>query len=160
MMSIDTDARFQYCIPILLNDEGGYVNNPQDPGGETKYGISKRSFPNLDIANLTPAQAESIYYNNYWLPIGGGQIPAHLDLWLFTASVMSGPTEAIKLLQQLVGSAQDGQFGPHTLAAVQQFPAARYHEYLTMFTMHLYSLGTFGTFGKGWLNRLFKLAAE
>jgi len=158
-MDINSDLRFQYCIPILLQDEGGYVNNPNDPGGETKYGISKRSFPNLDIANLTPEQAAVIYYNQYWVPCGGGQLPPHLDLWVFTAAVMSGPVTAIQMLQQLVGSAADGKLGPLTLGAVGRFPASRYYEYLWVFGKHLSSLSGWRYFGDGWMNRLFRLAA-
>jgi lysozyme family protein len=54
----------------ILAVEGGYVNNPADPGGETKYGISKRAYPNIDIAKLTLDQALNIYYNAYWQPLG------------------------------------------------------------------------------------------
>lgn len=158
-MDINSDLRFQYCIPILLQDEGGYVNDPHDPGGETKYGISKRQFPDLDIANLTPEQAAVIYYDKYWVPCGGGQIPEHLDLWVFTAAVMSGPAQAVKLLQETVGAGQDGQFGPLTLGRVQAFPGGRYHEYLGLFGQHLSGLPGWQYYGRGWLNRLFRLAA-
>lgn len=158
-MGINSDMRFRYCIPILLQDEGGYVNDPHDPGGETKYGISKRAFPNLDIANLTPEQAAVLYYHKYWLPCGGGQIPEHLDLWVFTAAVMSGPEEAIKLLQKLVGTTQDGKLGPLTFGAVKRLPVSRQHEYLGLFGAHLSTLGGWKYYGGGWLNRLFRLAA-
>ena len=54
-------AEFKLAIPRVITNEGGYVNDPDDPGGETKYGISKRSYPALDIKNLTVEQATAIY---------------------------------------------------------------------------------------------------
>lgn len=60
---------------FVLDHEGGYSNDPTDPGGETKYGISKRAHPNLDIKNLTPEQALDIYLKEYWEPIGGDNLP-------------------------------------------------------------------------------------
>jgi len=57
---------YNKAFKIVIGNEGGYVNNPSDPGGETKYGIAKRSFPNLDIKNLTLEKAKEIYYKNYW----------------------------------------------------------------------------------------------
>ena len=59
-------AEFKLAIPITLENEGGYVNDPDDPGGETKYGISKRSYPALDIKNLTVEQATAIYLRDFW----------------------------------------------------------------------------------------------
>lgn len=153
------DCNFDYCIPIILELEGGYVNDPRDPGGETNFGISKRAYPNFDIANLTVVQASSIYEQDYWLKWQCGQMPAHLDLWYFNACVMSGGVEAVKLLQQLVGANVDGVFGPKTLAQLKQFSPSRYHEYLTLYLLHLQSLGGWSTYGKGWTNRLFYIAA-
>jgi lysozyme family protein len=153
------NVNFDYCVPFILELEGGYVNDPNDPGGETNFGISKRAYPNLDIAGLTEASASAIYYQDYWLKWQCGQMPAHLDLWYFNACVMSGGAEAVKLLQKLIGVTGDGVFGPATLAALKAFPASRYHEYLTLYLLHLQSLGTWGNFGKGWTNRLFFIAA-
>jgi lysozyme family protein len=59
---------FSKIINFVLSEEGGYVNNPLDPGGETKFGISKRAYPNLDIKNLTREQAIEIYRKDYWNP--------------------------------------------------------------------------------------------
>ena len=153
------NINFDYCVPFILELEGGYVNDPSDPGGETNFGISKASYPNLDIANLTEAQASAIYYQDYWLKWQCGQMPAHLDLWYFNACVMSGGSEAVKLLQQLVGVPVDGVFGPQTLTALRSFDTTRYHEYLTLHLQHLEGLGVWANYGKGWTNRLFFIAA-
>ena len=62
--------KFDQCIAFVFDREGRvYENNPDDPGGETKYGICKKSFPSLDIKNLTEDQAKDIYYKNYWQPL-------------------------------------------------------------------------------------------
>lgn len=68
------DERFRRFFEDILKHEGGYVNHPNDPGGETKYGISKRSYPNLDIKNLTKEQAMEIYYNDYWIKSNANEI--------------------------------------------------------------------------------------
>jgi len=61
-------ANFSDSLNVILYHEGGYANNPADPGGETKYGISKKQYPDLDIAGLTPQQAGEIYRRDYWIP--------------------------------------------------------------------------------------------
>ena len=66
---------FTRCIRHILNEEGGYVNHAKDPGGETKYGISKRAYPHLDINNLTLDEAEAIYRLDYWEPVQGHSWP-------------------------------------------------------------------------------------
>ena len=59
-------TNFQQAIQFVLKHEGGYVCNPNDPGGETNYGISKQEYPDLDIKNLTVANAMDIYQRDYW----------------------------------------------------------------------------------------------
>src|SRR5690606_39725856 len=65
-MSTVTDERFLRAVEVVLEHEGGYVNDPRDPGGETNWGISKRAYPDLDIANLTRTDAIAIYYRDWW----------------------------------------------------------------------------------------------
>lgn len=157
---MNTDPNFNYCVQIILEVEGGLVDDPQDPGGVTKFGISKRAYPNLDVPSLTEEQAAQIYYEDYWVKFRCGDVPPHLDLWFLNACVMSGGSEATKLLQQLVGCTQDGVFGPATLKAVQQFPRGRDQEYLALYALHLMTLPGWAHDGHGWLNRLFRLAAQ
>ncbi|MEN2997548.1 MAG: glycosyl hydrolase 108 family protein [Brevinematia bacterium] len=68
------DKRFTRFFEDILKHEGGYVNHPADKGGETKYGISKRAYPNLDIKNLTKEQAMEIYYRDYWIKSNANEI--------------------------------------------------------------------------------------
>jgi lysozyme family protein len=155
------DINFDYCCPIILELEGGYVNDPADPGGETNYGISKRQYPNLDIANMTEAQATAIYQKDYWLANNCGQMPAHLDLWYFNACVMSGGQTAVKTLQQMLGGGVqvDGIFGQQTLTALKLFPSTGYHKYLTLYISHLETLPNWLNYKNGWTDRLFQIAA-
>ncbi len=71
---------WEKAISFVLKWEGGYSNDPYDSGGETKYGISKRSYPNLDIKNLTLEQAKEIYKRNYWDKIDGDNLPYPRDI--------------------------------------------------------------------------------
>jgi len=108
-------ASFELAIPTVLENEGGYVNNPNDPGGETRFGISKRSYPRLDIKNLTRDEAIEIYRTDFWKFDGVND--QCLATKIFDSYVNMGHT-AIKLLQRLLGQAQDGAWGPNTQAAV------------------------------------------
>lgn len=93
-----SDAR--RAIDILIELEGGYSNHPGDPGGETKYGISKRAFPNEDIKNLTKQRAYELYKEHYWDKIHGDELPWPINMLLFDMAVHSGPARAIKRLRR------------------------------------------------------------
>lgn len=90
---------FEFCIKIVLEKEGGYVNDPDDKGGETKFGISKRAFPNLDIANLTIEQAKAIYKKHYWDAINAESIKEELRLTAFDMAVNAGISTAKMILK-------------------------------------------------------------
>ena len=109
---------FDTAFETLITHEGGYVNNPRDPGGETKYGISKRSYPAEDIPNLTLARARFIYKRDFWDTVRGDELPYDLAYNLFAGAVNSGRGQAVRWLQRAVRVADDGKFGPLTLAAV------------------------------------------
>jgi len=91
---------FDIAFDFVLKHEGtNYVNDPNDPGGETKYGISKRSYPNLDIFNLSFENAKSIYYSDFWLKMNCDELESPLDICAFNCAVNCGPSIAYKLLQ-------------------------------------------------------------
>ena len=69
---------FEEIIDRVIESEGGYVNDPDDPGGETKYGISKRAYPEIVIKDLTIKQAKQIYYEDYWTPSKADQLSDQL----------------------------------------------------------------------------------
>lgn len=110
---------FQQAISKVIDFEGGYVNDPNDPGGETKYGISKRAYPNLDIASLTVEDATSIYQRDYWDKIGGDSLPSPLNFLAFDCAVNQGVERAKELLA-LTTSA--GEFAKHRLSLYQSLP--------------------------------------
>lgn len=109
--------KFQAFFDRLLGHEGGYVNDPNDPGGETKWGLSKRSYPNLIIKDLTREDAFNIYKRDLWDKIEADNLPASVAFQVFDFAVNSGIQTAIRYLQRALGVADDGYFGPVSKAA-------------------------------------------
>jgi lysozyme family protein len=146
---------FDEAFTALIGNEGGYVNNPADPGGETKYGISKRSYPNEDIRNLTIDRAKAIYLRDYWGPAGCDGVPYEIRFDLFDMAVNSGIKPAVRCLQTAAGSPADGVLGPNTLAAAAAMGGPRLSARFNGARLALMaSLPTWPTFGKGWANRI------
>jgi len=98
MPEIEYDEKYTRCVDIVIDIEGGYVFDKDDPGGETKYGISKRSHPDLDIKNLTKDDARKLYFKEYWVPSGAISLPWPLCLYLLDASVHHGVTRGKRML--------------------------------------------------------------
>lgn len=146
---------FEDFLPVLFEHEGGYVNHPKDPGGETKYGISKRAYPNEDIRNLTKGRAAQLYRRDYWDRCRCDDIPFSLACMLFDDAVNAGPGSAIPRFQRAIGVADDGIIGPVTLskanAVDEEFALMEYREFREIFYRRLRN---FPTFGRGWLRRL------
>ncbi len=112
-------ADFNKAIEKTLVNEGGYVNDPSDRGGETNYGISKRSYPNVDIQNLTVADAKEIYKRDYWDRLRADEIGSQqVAFELFDTAVNMGVRTASKLIQGCVGSHPDGVIGNMTLQSI------------------------------------------
>lgn len=148
-------ATFDEAFVIVVGSEGGYVDNPNDPGKATNWGISSRSYPDLDIKNLTIDHAKVLYKKDYWDVVRGDELPPPLSLITFDAAVNNGPGRAVRWLQQAVGAAQDGILGPGTLAALCSHPLAEVlAEFQARRTLFMLTLPTAGTFGLGWARRL------
>ena len=112
---------FREAIEVILKHEGGYVNDPVDPGGETNMGISKRAYPDLDIKGLTKQSVREIYYKDYWLKGKCPQVPDELRLIFFDMVVNMGKSRAVKILQKSVSAkgiktTVDGGIGPQTIS--------------------------------------------
>ena len=152
-------SAFDYALNFVLREEGGYTNNPADPGGETKFGISKRAYPDLDIASLTREQAAEIYRRDYWDRIKGDELSYPVALITFDSAVNCGVSRAVRWLQQAAGVDQDGIIGPATIRATE---GLEWREIATRIlaarNLHNVSLGHFPAFGMGWSRRLFRLA--
>lgn len=153
----DFDKAFEHVLGI----EGGYVNDPKDPGGETKYGICKRSYPAVDIKALTIEQAKAIYKRDYWDKIKGDDLPFPLNLFMFDAAVNQGVDPAIKMLQAALSVAQDGVIGAQTLkVAIQAKGSDLPAQFMAARAMRYIGTRNFDRFGKGWFKRLFVVSME
>jgi lysozyme family protein len=118
--------KFLKAFEYLMYHEGGYVNDPKDAGGETKFGISKRSYPSLDIKNLTRDQACKIYFVDFWMKAKCEDInDENIATKFFDLAVHTGIPQAVKLIQRALRSAgeqviEDGIIGPNTLSAINK----------------------------------------
>lgn len=145
---------FDISFDRLIKNEGGYVNNPTDPGGETNWGICKRSYPGVDIKNLTRDQAKAIYLRDFWRRGQMDQYDEAIAFQVFDAAVNHGIETAIRLLQRAAGVADDGDIGPVTVAAIKRKSVT---DMLMLFLAHRIKfwakLSTWDTFGRGWAIR-------
>lgn len=144
---------FDRAFEIIIGHEGGYVNDPRDPGGETKYGISKKAYPAFDIYNLTLNQAKMLYKRDYWDAVDAESIPGVARLMVFDCAVNCGVTTAKKLLQRAVGVKDDGVIGPKTRAAISNTPDIE-QRFAGYWLQYYTDLKGFDTYGKGWVRRV------
>ena len=151
------------CFALVLKNEGGYVDNPADPGGATNLGCTKavweqyigRSVTKDDIKALTPNDVMPLYKVKYWDTIKGDDLPEGVDYAVFDYAINSGPSRAAKALQSVLSITVDGQIGPATLRALE---TSNPREVATAVCearlAFLQSLSTYATFGKGWSRRV------
>ena len=148
-------ARFDAAFKALIDHEGGYVNHPKDPGGETRFGITKRSYPHLNIRDLTLDDARAIYRRDFWDRLQCDALPLAARFQVFDAAVNSGPGNAARWLQAAAGVAQDGLIGPATRQAVDAMhPAALVARFNAARLLSMTSLSTWPTFSRGWARRI------
>lgn len=144
---------FDKAFEIIIGHEGGYVNDPRDPGGETKYGISKKAYPYADIKNLTLDQAKEIYKRDYWDRLEADKLPESVRLMVFDCGVNCGLTAAKKILQRAAGAKDDGVIGPKTMLAVQYTPDLE-QQFAGFWLQYYTDLAGWPTYGKGWTRRV------
>jgi lysozyme family protein len=155
---------FEKSFSLLIDFEGGYSNNPKDPGGETKFGISKRAYPNLNIKNLTEDQAKEIYKKDYWDACRCAELPEFLKYSVFDYAVNSGPKKAVEVMQEILSEfgfpigGVDGIIGPKTMAHIKlvdpyEFAILLNQKRLLNFT----NIKNWDSFGKGWVKRICKI---
>ncbi len=158
---------FDEAFKRLIGHEGGYSTDRRDPGNwtggrvgvgtlkGTKFGLAANTYPNLDIKNLTLAQAKAIYKKDWWDKLGADGMHSAIVFQLWDFAINAGRSRAIKELQQAVGVPADGIIGPQTLAAVNEHDLNDVILSLTAERLKFYtSLSTFKTYGKGWTNRV------
>lgn len=146
------------AIDLVLEHEGGLVDNPQDPGGLTNFGFALREHPEMtadEIRHLTRQQAFDLYRKEYWNHINGDALPVGIGICTMDASVMSGISNGVKFLQRALNITDDGFIGPQTIGAAIQCDHS-----LTIVSCcdyrldFLKSLPTWTYFGNGWTNRV------
>src|ERR1051326_2925202 len=142
---------FAIAFDVVIGIERGVTT---DRGGLTKYGISKRQYPDLDIANLTLDQARRIYETDYWNKCRCDSLPARLAVCVFDAAVNEGQGTAIRMLQRAVKVLDDGMIGPSTIAAAHSVSDALTRFLAERAFMYAHTLD-FETEGHGWMSRLF-----
>ena len=148
---------FDDAFTSLIGSEGGYDNDPLDAGGETKFGISKRAYPNEDIAGMTLERAKAIYLHDYWGRAGCDKAPDALKFDLFDMAVNQGVGTAVRALQHAAGVVEDGIIGPNTLTALQRVPPASLLFRFDAARLISYTQADdarWARFGRGWVKRV------
>ena len=146
---------FDRAVDFVLEYEGGLVDDPADAGGVTKFGISQRAYPDLNIRELTTPAARQIYYEDYWLKCKCPELPYPLAMLVFDSAVNQGPSAAIKMLQQALGTEPDGVVGPITIAAGHRAELRKVTVDLAARRALRYALHPqVQQFGLGWYRRL------
>lgn len=150
---------FTQIFNRLIGHEGGYVNDPRDPGGETNWGITKRTAQangyQGSMQAMTREQAYKIYYSAFWLRYQCDKMPEAVAYQFFDAAVNHGLGNASRMLQRAVGVVDDGVIGNMTIAAIKKMAISDVIMRLNAERLEFYcKLSTFTTFGKGWVRRV------
>ena len=147
---------FDAAFDIIVGEEGALARDPADPGGETKFGISKRAYPSLDIAALTLDAAKAIYRRDYWDRHRCGEMPWRWGLAVFDACINQG--SGVRWAQLALSVDADGAVGPETLALMAKAPDDDYRAFLALRAEAYAHAREFAIYGHGWLKRLVRIA--
>ncbi|EIJ71732.1 MULTISPECIES: glycoside hydrolase family 108 protein [Pasteurellaceae] len=150
---------FQQIFDRLIGHEGGYVNDSRDPGGETNWGVTKRTAQangyTGNMKTMTRQQAYEIYHRAFWLRYNCEQMPDAVAYQFFDAAVNHGFGNASRMLQRAVGVLDDGIIGKYSLEAINSNPISDTLMVLNGERLNFYTrLKNFDRFGKGWVNRV------
>ena len=160
---------WQKSLNLVLQSEGGYSDDPKDPGGRTNLGVTQsvweswvgRVSSEKEMRNLVPADVEPLYKRKYWDACDCDLLPDGLDYLVFDFAVNAGVGRSVKTLQSCVDATMDGQIGKNTLGAVSTFPVEVVIFKFSDEKVKFYeSLPTFSEFGKGWLDRVDRVTAD
>ena len=154
---------FDHSLDLVLKSEGGFVNNPKDPGGMTNLGVTASTWANFkgrntnekEMRSLTRDDVAPLYEKKYWDACKCDDLPSCVDYLVFDFAVNSGPGRSVKTLQRALGLPEDGAVGPVTIQTIDVMDKteliARFSDAKKQFYE---SLPTFATFGNGWLKRV------
>jgi len=161
------DDAYDNALAFVLRWEGGFVNDPHDHGGRTMKGVTQKVYdawraskgqPAADVAKISNADVAAIYSQNYWRKARCHELQSHIDLVHFDTAVNMGPNRAIKMLQQALGVAADGHYGPATKQACAACAApdttGRYCDIREALYRRFAQAPGQDRFLAGWLNRL------
>jgi lysozyme family protein len=160
---------WETAFAMVLKHEGGYVNNPKDPGGMTNLGVTKRAWEEYvghavdeaTMRGLTPEIVQPFYKKCYWDKIRGDDLPSGIDYAAYDLAVNSGTGRAAKYLQQIAGVTVDGAIGPKSIEAIKACNAEETVDALCDMRLDfLKRLPTWDTFGKGWGRRVDEVKAK
>jgi lysozyme family protein len=159
---------FDNVLKLVLKEEGGFSNDPRDPGGMTNLGVTQRvweAFVGHEVTEaimraLTPTDVAPLYRQNYWKRVHGDVLPIGVDYAVMDFAVNSGTSRAAKTLQRACGVEQDGSIGPQTMQAVNSAdPVTLIDAVCDQRLAFLESLPSFVTFGNGWSARVARVKA-
>ena len=156
-----TDKQRRSIIDLIIEIEGGdkLVDDPRDPGGLTRYGISQRAFPQEDIRGLTLDRAHELYTQYYWNRVRGDELPWGYALPMFDCAVNQGVGAAVKLMQRSLGIKDDAVFGPITLRTLLASNVIDVvPEYMDRRLKRYTETPNYDRFGRGWRKRLFHIS--
>jgi lysozyme family protein len=149
---------FDEAFDRLIESEGGYVSNPKDPGGETRFGVTiavaRANGYQGPMKDLPLEFSKNLYRGKYWAPIKAEQLPQALRFEVFDAAVNSGVGQAVKWLQRAVGTAEDGIIGPATIAASNAAGPHLAANYDGIRLEFMTDLKNWPTFSRGWAKRI------
>lgn len=148
-----------WVIAHEIRDDTGWTRDPGDPGGATRWGISSRAHPDVDLERLQRIDAKALYRERYWLKIRGDALPEALGLPLLDYSVLQGAPTAIRALQGILGVEPDGKLGRVTLAAIDARPPRPLAREIVAVRKRQLLAGP-ERYRVGWLSRLVDLALE
>lgn len=160
---------YDSSFSMVIKSEGGFVNNPKDPGGMTNLGVTRTAWEafvghkvsEADMRALTPDTVKDFYKRLYWDRIRGDELPSGVDYAAFDFAVNSGPFKVSKCLQEIAGVPIDGIIGPVSIQAIQACHDMEVVETLSDMRLDfLKKLPTFDVFGKGWTNRVETVKAK
>lgn len=152
---------FERAVEIVLSKEGVLSDDPRDNGGLTKYGISQKAYPSLNIRALTRDDAIALYRRDYWQPVRGDDLAWAFALPLFDCAVNQGVGRAIRMFQTALRLTADGSFGPVTLKAAQARqtdPTDTLARFMAERAVAYAEHPDWPTYGKGWMVRAFSIA--
>lgn len=164
------NSNFAPSLALVLQHEGGFVDDKYDPGGRTNKGITQavyddwrsgENLPKRDVKLLNDYEVGAIYKRRYWDAVKGDQLPFGVDYCVFDFAVNSGANRAARYLQRAMGLVEDGQIGPLTIAAAASEPPGSLIEKVCVSRLNfLKQLKVFDRFGRGWTTRVEDVATR